>query len=49
MYCVQKKVRKAKPFKKSREEMRPATGRRRKLVCCRRKEEIDDSWGIASR
>jgi hypothetical protein len=46
---VQKKVLKANPFKKSLEEMSPATGLSRKLVCNWRKEEIDDSWGIVSR
>jgi hypothetical protein len=33
MYCVQKNMRNARPFRKSREDMRPATGRRRKFDC----------------
>ena len=37
------------PFKKSREEMSPATGRKRKFVCSWRKDEMLDSWGMAFR
>lgn len=32
MYCVEWKTRKASPARKSRDERRPATGRRRKPV-----------------
>lgn len=49
MYWVQKNVRKARPLRKSRDEMRPATGRRRKSVRRWRKEEMVESWGMASR
>lgn len=39
MYWVQWKTRKARPPRKSREESRPATGRRRKPVQARKKGE----------
>ena len=49
MYCVQKKVLKANPFKKSREEISPATGRNRKFVCSCKNEEISLICGMVLR
>ena len=48
MYCVEKNTRNARPFKKSRAESRPPTGRTRKPVQLSRNAEMSCSCGTWS-
>jgi len=46
MYCVEKNTRYASPFKKSRADSKPPTGRSVNPVCVFRKSEMSCSCGM---